>query len=232
MDRAPRLLDLFCGPGGAGEGYRNAGFEVWGVDHVRQRYPFGMFTQADAIGYLEDGGADGFDAIHASPPCQHYSDITVVSGNRGDHADLIGRTRELLDETGVPWIIENVPRAPLRDPVLICGAAVGCTLVENDTRYVLRRHRLFESSVPLEGTGCGCLPGDGVTLGVYGGGKRGKPRGDSGGGKTETASLDQARVLMGMPWATKTEMNQAIPARYTEFLGRQLLAHLRLAAVA
>jgi len=227
-----RLLDVFCGPGGAGEGYRRAGFEVWGVDKETQRYFPGMFTQADALEFLADGGAEGFHAIHASPPCQRYSSMTAMSGRSDSHPDLIAPTRELLEATGLPYIIENVPRAPLIDPVLICGAALGRWIDEVGKRYILRRHRLFESNIPIRGTGCGCVRGDGITLGVYGGGTRQVARRDHGGGNTSKANLAQAAALIGMSWATRVEMNQAIPPSYTEMLGAQLLEHLAMKAAA
>lgn len=219
----PKLLDTYCGTGGAGEGYRRQGFDVTGVDLKPQRYAPGMFVQADAIAFLREGGADGYDAIHASPPCQHY-----VTLSRGDHPDLIGPTRDALEATGKPWILENVERARawLRDPVLICGAALGLTIEIDGQLHILRRHRLFESNVPIVGTGCGCKPGDGRSIGIYGGGGRKTPRTDGAGGDTAKANRDQARLLMEMPWATRVDMNEAIPPRYTEHLAPQLHAHL------
>lgn len=219
----PRLLDLFCGVGGAGEGYRLAGFDVVGVDVKPQRYRAGMFIQSDALAFLAEGGAEGFDVIHASPPCQRYSSATCVSGSRERHADLIAPTREALEAIGLPWVIENVPRAPLIDPVMVCAAALGIRFGE----YVLRRHRLFESSVALVGTGCGCRVGDGPSIGIYGGGGRLTPRSDSSGGDTKKATTVEAQALMAMPGATRVDLNQAIPPAYTELLGRQLMEHVR-----
>ena len=133
--KKPRLLDLFCCAGGAGAGYAKAGFEVVGVDlHPQPRYPF-EFHQADAMTF----DLSGFDAIHASPPCQAYT----VLGGREDlshYPDLVDAVRERLQAAGVPWIIENVPGAPLRDPITLCGAMFGLRSY---------RHRLFESSVQL-----------------------------------------------------------------------------------
>lgn len=117
----PRLLDLFCGAGGAAVGYHRAGFEVVGVDNRPQpNYPF-TFLQQDALGVetevlLRTGG---FHAIHASPPCQAYTKAQKLQGN--DHPDLIGPTRELLLQTGLPYVIENVGGAPLVDPVCLEG---------------------------------------------------------------------------------------------------------------
>lgn len=200
--------------------------DAGGLDTRRQRYHAGMFIQSDALAYLAEAGTDGFVAVHASPPCQFYSPATAVGGRRSEHPDLVGPTRDALEATGLPWIIENVEGAPLRNPVLVCGAALG---LRHDG-YVLKRHRIFESNVALVGTGCGCQPADKV-IGVYGGGNRTHtPRADGGGGDTRRASRDEARVLMGMPWASKKEMNQAIPPAYTEFLGAQLAAAIARAA--
>ena len=111
-----RLLDLFCGAGGAAMGYHRAGFEVVGIDIAPQpNYPF-EFVQADAMEFP----LDGFDAIHASPPCQAYTALAT-----GKHPRLIEPMRERLASSGVPWVIENVVGAPLRQPVLLCGSMFG-----------------------------------------------------------------------------------------------------------
>ncbi len=103
----PRLLDLFCGAGGCSVGYHHAGFDVVGVDvNPQKNYPF-EFHQADAMAYP----LGGFDVIHASPPCQAFTKARKLQGNT--HPDLIGPIRERLIAAGVPWVIENVPGAPL-----------------------------------------------------------------------------------------------------------------------
>src|SRR5512139_314282 len=146
----PRILDLFCGAGGAAVGYHRAGFDVVGVDiNPQPNYPF-EFVQADAlwalqqlqVGSLLDYHLSDFDAIHASPPCQRYSTATKRNGTELEHPDLIGPTRELLQATGLPYVIENVVGAPLRDSILLCGSwfALGAD------GYRLKRHRLFETS--------------------------------------------------------------------------------------
>jgi DNA (cytosine-5)-methyltransferase 1 len=134
MGDKPRLLDLFCGAGGAAMGYARAGFEVVGVDIEPQpRYPF-EFHQADALTFP----LAGFDAVHASPPCQHYANVTRWTGNQADHADLVAAVRSRL--AGRVYVIENVIGAPLVGPVLLCGSMFGLRI---------RRHRLFEASVWL-----------------------------------------------------------------------------------
>src|SRR3990167_9619494 len=117
----PRLLDLFCGAGGAAVGYSRAGFEVVGVDIAPQpRYPF-EFVQDDALDYLRDFYYERtfppFDAIHASPPCQAYTQL----GRKNGHPELIEPVRELLRATELPYVVENVVGAPLLEPIVLCG---------------------------------------------------------------------------------------------------------------
>ena len=201
----PRILDLFCGAGGAARGYQRAGFYVVGVDIKPQpRYAGDEFIQADAMTFP----LDGFDAIHASPPCQRYSRCTPPA-KRGNHADLIDPTRNGLVGSGLPYVIENVPGAPLRDFVVLCGSSFGLKV---------RRHRLFETNFPLLALPCNhCAQG--VPVGVYGGGTgKGQKRG------RKVMSSAEAIEVMGMPWANRAEVTQAIPPAYTEYIGRQLLA--------
>jgi DNA (cytosine-5)-methyltransferase 1 len=136
----PRLLDLFCGAGGAAMGYARAGFEVVGVDIKPQpHYPF-EFIQGDAMAFLRDGPTlthgERIDVIHASPPCQRYSIANNIHQN-DDHPDLLPETRRLLLATGLPYVIENVPGAPMQNYAVACGLALGVNV---------KRHRWFESS--------------------------------------------------------------------------------------
>ena len=140
----PRLLDLFCGAGGAGMGYHRAGFDVVGVDLEPQpHYPF-EFIQADALDMAE--WIFDFDAVHASPPCQSFTAYRRKGHGVGDnYPDLISATRSMAMRTGLPYVIENVPGAPLENPVQLCGTGFGLDV---------QRHRLFESNVSLMGMGC------------------------------------------------------------------------------
>ncbi len=201
---SPRLLDLFCGAGGAAMGYHRAGFEVVGVDlYPQKNYPF-EFHQADAMTYP----LEGFDVIHASPPCQHYS-VSTPAERKHLHPDLIADLRHKLQ--GYIYIIENVPGAPLVDPIVLCGSSFGLRV---------RRHRKFESSVGLEGLACQHKE-QGQPVGVYGGGTgTGQKRG------RKVMSSAEAMEVMGMPWANRKECNEAIPPAYTEWLGKQLMAVL------
>jgi DNA (cytosine-5)-methyltransferase 1 len=125
----PRLLDLFCGAGGAAVGYHRAGFDVTGVDISPQpRYPF-EFRQADAMTFP----LDGYDAIHASPPCQDHSPLQSVAGIHGT-GWMLDATLGRLARQPAPWIVENVAAARNRADFLLCGEMFGLRTV---------RHRRF-----------------------------------------------------------------------------------------
>jgi DNA (cytosine-5)-methyltransferase 1 len=228
----PRLLDLFCGQGGAAMGYARAGFEVVGVDIKPQpRYPF-EFYQADALEILNHGPAIGhmprlprqFDAIHASPPCKRFTLTGWAMGQRGPgqrlpqsrHEDLLTPTRERLKAIGVPFVIENVPGSPMRPDVVLCGSAFGLEV---------RRHRWFECSRPIPPLTLACNHAQSI-YSVYGHPKH-KFRGDFRSehpSNTGTAA-DWARA-MGIDWMDTDGLSQAIPPAYTEFIGKLLVAYL------
>jgi DNA (cytosine-5)-methyltransferase 1 len=199
-------------------GYSRAGFEVVGVDiNPQPRYPF-EFIQVDALVVLErwlenDGLEDDIDAIHASPPCQAYMRSGVVSKD-GRHPDFLGPTRELLEQTGLPWVVENVPGAPMRPDAVLCGSHFGLEV---------RRHRWFEFSwaEPVMTLSCDhSLP----ITGVYG-----NPHGANGAapGMLPSDHPTWSRAL-GIDWMTSAELADAIPPAYTELIGTQLLAHIGL----
>jgi DNA (cytosine-5)-methyltransferase 1 len=219
----PLLLDLFCCEGGAAMGYHRAGFDVIGVDIVPQpRYPFPMVV-ADALTPPFD--LSRFDVIHASPPCQLYTVANNIHGNT-DHPDLVAPTRDLLRASGVSWIIENVPGAPLLSPVTICGQALGIGV---------KRHRLFESNMMLFGTQCPKgHPGDWVSVFGHTVLERGHVIGKAKGGgntiKRRHLGVERGRVAMDMHWASRGGLSEAIPPAYTEFIGRQLIDQLERAA--
>lgn len=218
-----RLLDLYCGAGGAAVGYHQAGFtDIVGVDiNPQPNYPF-AFVQADVLnfmGRLTPGDArHQFDLIHASPPCQAHSTLRHSPG-AGSYEDLIPATRQLLQESGVPYVIENVPGAPLDNPVTLCGSSVNLTY----EGYELRRHRLFETNFPLLVPPC---QHKGMVLGVYGdlaAHKRKSTRGWK-------AGRQDAQQLMGIDWMNDQELVQAIPPAYTKHIGEafiQQVSHAR-----
>jgi DNA (cytosine-5)-methyltransferase 1 len=217
----PRLLDVFCGAGGASMGYHRAGFDVVGVDIEPQpNYPF-EFARMDALVALEciaTGRAlanqwrAGFKAIHASPPCQAYSKAQRIRGN--DHNRLIAAVRELLEQTGLPYVIENVPDAAgeLRDPVMLCGTMFGLPLY---------RHRLFECSFPVTAP----LHGEHWLRQVKMGRKLGP--GEIVQAVGNFTGVGAAREAMGIDWMTRDELAQAIPPTYTEHIGGRLMAELK-----
>jgi DNA (cytosine-5)-methyltransferase 1 len=212
-----RLLDLFCGAGGAGMGYHRAGFEIVGVDIKPQKhYPF-EFHLADAFDYLRDHGHE-FDVIHASPPCQAFSALKNKRIDRKCHANLIAPLLPWLIKSRKIYVIENVVGAPLFTPTMLCGSMFGL----KSNRGYLQRHRLFESNALIMAPGP-CLH-NGKAIGVYGHGSGGLL-----GMRTRTANADESRELMGMPWATRDELSQAIPPAYTEWIGKQLMRQIRRA---
>ena len=206
-----KLLDLFCGAGGASAGYAAAGFEVHGVDLKHgKRYPY-TYVRADVLDVLRDKNyLDQFDVIHASPPCQTHSitqHLRNAQGKTTSKLDLIPETRAALIELGKPYIIENVPGSPLINPIQLCGSSFGLKV---------RRHRLFESNMALVGSVCD-HKSQGRPIGVYGSLNDEIPKG----GKT-AATIDEARAAMGISWAIWTELVEAIPPAYTKYLGEQL----------
>lgn len=213
----PRLLDLFAGAGGCSVGYDHAGFDVTGVDiEGHPDYPFELI-EADALTVLADVDyLDTFDAVHASPPCQHYS---VATANRDKHPDLVPPVRAALEAWGGMYVIENVPGAPLIDPVRICGSAF--------PELGVRRHRLFESNVTLTGTGCHHAS-QGQPVGVYGDHPDSRrylrPNGTQRG--TKALSLTEGQAAMGISWMTWRDLTEAIPPLFTAHIGAQLITHL------
>lgn len=217
-----RLLDLFCGAGGAAMGYYRAGFtEIVGIDIKPQpRYPF-EFIQANALTPPVDLSA--FDAIHASPPCQDYTPCSNAQKARGIiYQDFVSETRALLQSSGKPYIIENVNQAPLlRGSIYLCGLMFGLRLL---------RHRRFESNVFLfspphvRHSRGAALRGEVFTVAGCPGSRTNNRKGNS--NSYPLAKTWQARYAMGIDWMVHAEITQAIPPAYTEFLGKQVLAYL------
>ncbi len=216
-----KLLDLFCGAGGAAMGYYRAGFAVVGVDIAPQpNYPF-EFIQADVL-ELEPEFFESFDAIHASPPCQAYSDLAKRNGNAHEWPDLVGPVRDILNSTGKPWVIENVEGSPLLNPIVLCGTMF-------DKLRVIR-HRLFESNFDI-------IPPPHIPHKehprVHTLDKRKSHYGKTdewrdfvqvtGGGNCTIAA---ARDAMGIDWMKKAEINEAIPPAYAQFIGNALMERL------
>lgn len=215
MNARWRVLDTYSCQGGAAKGYSDAGAEVTGVDLVHQpRFPF-AFIQADAIEYIREHGHE-YDLIHASPPCQHDSDCQRIMGN--DHPDLIGPTREALELTGLPYVIENVGGAvpKLKNPVELCGAMFALETY---------RHRYFEVSgftltAPehpehtARQVKMGRAPRPGEFIQAVG----------------NFSGVSRVREDWGVPWMNRDGIREAIPPAYTEYIGRQFISHLKEAS--
>ncbi len=190
-------------------GYYRAGFEVTGMDLKHgKRYPFTYFRRD--VMTLEIAELQQYDFIHASPSCQTYSvtrNLRIAQAKQTSKLDLIEPVRQMLIESGKPYLIENVVGAPLIDPVFVCGSAFGLKV---------RRHRLFESNLKLTGTKCD-HKSQGRPIGVYGSLNDEIPKG----GKT-ASTIGEARLAMGIDWLLWGELMEAIPPAYTEFLGKQI----------
>jgi DNA (cytosine-5)-methyltransferase 1 len=211
----PRLLDLFCGAGGAAMGYHRAGFDVVGVDIKPQpRYPF-EFHQADAMTFP----LAGFDAIHASPPCQDHSTLAILRDQAHGTGWMLAATRIRLQEAGVPWVLENVRGAPMQPHLVLCGCVVGLGELE--------RKRLFETWPVLFDLRPPCHHAKPPVDVTGTGGPASRPKGQRGGIHRKPRNLAHAREVMGIDWMTRPELNQAIPPAYTEHIGTQLLDALR-----
>jgi DNA (cytosine-5)-methyltransferase 1 len=212
-----RILDLFCGAGGASMGYRLAfpRAEIVGVDISPQpHYPFD-FVQHDAL----DFPVENFDFVHASPPCQHYSAMSACRTGLADaYPDLIEPTRDVLECSLIPYVMENVVGAPVAGADDLFGI-YGVTLCGTMFGLALYRHRLFESSFPIIAPE---HPWHQVPASAAGHWRPGTIISVSG----NCSPIALAREAMGIDWMNRDELSEAIPPAYTEFIGKQLLSHL------
>lgn len=224
----PVIADLFCGAGGAAMGLFYAGFRVVGFDVKPQpNYPF-EFHRADAMTV----DLSQFDAVWASPPCQAYSALKTMP-NAGNYPKLVSEVRKICERSGVPFIIENVPGAPLQNPITLCGSMFG--LRSSDGRG-LRRHRLFEVHPPL----FNLLPPCGHpkrTIGIYGEKARdialekrhyAQPKETRGEPEGVVLEWSLAEEAMGIYWMNRPELCEAIPPAYSHYLGEQLIKYVKV----
>jgi DNA (cytosine-5)-methyltransferase 1 len=212
------VLDLFCCQGGATKGYQDAGFRVTGVDIDPQpRYVGDEFIQADAVQFLLDNQEEirnRFVFVSTSPPCQRYTKAWKIQ--QREHPALIAPTRDALNAVGLPWVIENVEEAApeLRDPVMLCGTMFG---------HKTYRHRLFEAGGGL------VLPQPEHPEHTAPLTKMGRPRkpGEFAHYVGNFSGVQEAREDMGMPWANRDGLREAIPPSYARWVGEHVMAHLQ-----
>lgn len=213
MKPRPKLLDLYCGAGGMSAGYSRSGFDVVGVDiHDQPRYPF-KFFKWDAIKFLTQlmnrefplgPFIEDFDVIHASPPCQSFTNARTMHGRA--HPDLLTPTRELLKKWGGQWVIENVPGAPMTAHLMLCGSMFG------ERRLI--RHRCFEFSDPPDVLVPPCDHAK-KTISVFG----------HGGHVYHT--VKEWQEVMGIDWMNRKELANAIPPSYAFFIGKILMERFK-----
>lgn len=212
-----RILDLFCGAGGAAMGYHRTfpDAEIIGVDiNPQPRYPF-AFIQGDAIQALSNVVEGEFDLIHASPPCQRFSAMSSCRpGLADEYGDYVGITRWWLTMIGTPYVIENVPGSPLLRPVTLCGTMFGLELY---------RHRLFESSFPIAAPS---HPEHVMPASKAGHWKPGTVMSVAG----HVSPMWKAREVMGIDWMNRDELSESIPPAYTQYIGEQLKAQIEVPA--
>jgi len=201
--RKPKLLDLFCGVGGASMGYYRAGFEVEGVDIKPQpHYPF-KFYQADALEFP----LEGYAAYHASPPCQYYSMMQNIHKNKNKHPDLIPPVREILLKIQKPFVIENVYGSPLKGHLMLCGTMFGLKI---------RKHRYFETNFPMPLFAPRVCNHKQVYDHYHG-------------GEEQRGEKEKLAEILDIDWMVgnyRSEIRQAIPPAYTEYIGKYLMEFL------
>ena len=202
---SPRALDLFCKAGGVSVGLSRVGFDVTGVDIAQQKnYPF-KFICAGAL----DVDLSGYDFIWASPPCQLFTTFKHLTTK--NYKDLIEPVRQRLKATGKPYIIENVVGAPLENPVTLCGSMFGLRVY---------RHRIFESNIQLKEpihplhlqstVKCGRKPKPGDFVSIAG----------------NVSDVKYCGRAMGITWMNQSEIGEAIPPAYSEYLAHQVIDYL------
>lgn len=213
-----KILDLFCGAGGAARGLYIPGAVIYGVDNRPQpHYPYTLI-RGDAMTFP----LDGFDIIHASPPCEGHTPLR--NWEHPDTSFMLWQTIERLRvSTAKLWMVENVRGVsyPPDEQFTLCGTSLGC-ITRDGSRYYLARHRKFWCSLELQPPPCQCMwyrNHGWQCAGVYGGGNSSAQR-----FRGIRPQEHHKRLLMGIDWMTRAEMNQAVPPTYTRWILNQAMA--------
>lgn len=217
LSKKPKLLDLFCCEGGAGTGYSMAGFEITGVDIKYQKNNPHNLIVSDAIEYALKYSKQ-YDAIHASPPCQSYS--KALKHLAKPQPKLISLVRDILENSGKPYIIENVPGAPLLKSSDLFGGH-GVELCGSMFGLKIRRHRIFETNFQLPNMFCNH---NRVYMNPHNSTGRRRMRENN---CNTTIGLETIFAHeMGITWMSKHGAREAVPPCYTEWIGKQLLKYI------
>ncbi len=204
-----KVLDLCCGGGGAAMGYYRSGYAVTGVDlHPQPKYPFD-FIQDDALNYAADH-AHEYDLIHVSPPCQAFSAITP---DRSKHINLIPAFRRILKASGKPYVIENVPRSPLKNPIMLCGTMFGLLVI---------RHRLFETNPVLWWPPQPCQH----LRKVVKAGRKPDRKKHYAAVFGNFSDIEFGQQAMKIDWLGQKRLAQAIPPAYTQWIATEIQKQL------
>lgn len=200
-----KLLDLFCGAGGCAMGYWRAGYhDITGIDIKPQKnYPF-YFIQDDVFEWCAHNDLSQYDLIHASPPCQRFSIMTPPE-HKDRHPDYIDHTRQLLK--GKRYVIENVKGAPMKNAVMLCGTMFGLNI---------ERHRYFECNPEIVFPPVSCNHKPRPVL-ITGTSKR-----KENGVRVGENTVQECRDASGIFWMTRSELDEAIPPAYTEWIGKEI----------
>ncbi len=212
----PVILDAFCGAGGAGMRYYLAGWDVVGIDIEDQpNYPF-KCKQGDALAYMKKHWRK-YDAIHASPPCQHFTQGAARWDTADNHLDLLTPTLDFLEGLPIPWVVENVLTAAtkhraMEPTIILCGTMFDLGVF---------RHRAFQSNVGL------MAPPHYPHKGKIGDGKYETVAGHTGGSSSRdgwsAGGLAAWRKAMGINWMNSRELAESIPPAYTKHIGQQMI---------
>lgn len=216
-----RVLDLYCGGGGATKGLQRAGFHVTGVDFFNQpEYCGDDFILANAVQFALDH-AHEYDFAWASPPCQGASTITPAA-QRAKYRILISQTRKALMKARVPFAMENVPpmekTGPMRSDLMLCGEMFGLRVVRHRIiecgGFLPQTLRHVEHVGPTKGAGRavrGTYTTEGYYFPVYG----------TGGNK---GTIEEWQSAMGIDWITdKVTLAEAIPPAYSQYIANEFL---------